>query len=90
MGGLCFLVNGNILCGVDRSKNGADRFMFRVGKDNEALALSKPGASIVDMGGKRLGGFVFVEVQACHGDALTEWLALALAYVGDMPKKAKR
>ncbi|MBK6897494.1 MAG: TfoX/Sxy family protein [Alphaproteobacteria bacterium] len=90
MGGLCFLVHGNMLCGVDRSKNGADRFMFRVGKDNEALALSKSGASIVDMGGKRLGGFVFVEAKACEGAALSEWLALALPYVGGLPKKPKR
>ena len=90
MGGLCFLVHGNMICGIDRSKNGVDRFMFRVGKDNEALALRLPGASIVDMGGKRIGGFIFVTAEACHGAALSKWLALATAYTDGLPKKIKR
>jgi hypothetical protein len=55
---------GNMLGGVDRTKAGTDRFMFRVGKDNEAEALRRPGAMIVDMGGRRLGGLVFVDAEA--------------------------
>jgi TfoX/Sxy family transcriptional regulator of competence genes len=87
MGGLCVLVNGNMLGGVDRAKNGRDRFMFRVGKDNEAEALTRPGATIVDMGGKRLGGLVFVDADACDNNALKKWLALALGFVGKLPGK---
>ena len=87
MGGLCVLVNGNMLGGVDRAKAGGDRFMFRVGKENEAEALRRPGASIVDMGGKRLGGLIFVEAEACGDPALRKWLALALGFVGKLPRK---
>jgi TfoX/Sxy family transcriptional regulator of competence genes len=87
MGGLCVLVHGNMLGGVDRSKAGSDRFMFRVGKDNEAEALGRPGATIVAMGGKRLGGLVFVDAEACDGGVLREWIALALGFVGNLPKK---
>jgi len=87
MGGLCVLVNGNMLGGVDRAKDGSDRFMFRVGKDNEAEALARPGAAIVDMGGKRLGGLVFVEADACDDEELKEWLALSLSFVGKLPRK---
>jgi hypothetical protein len=36
MGGLCLLVNGNMVGGIDRTKDGADRFMFRIGVDAEA------------------------------------------------------
>lgn len=36
-GGLCFLLNGNMLCGVHK-----DGGMARVGKDNEAAALELP------------------------------------------------
>ena len=61
--------------------------MFRVGKDNEAKALRRPGASIVDMGGKRLGGLVFVEVDACDHAMLKELIAMALGFVGRLPKK---
>ena len=45
MGGLCFLHNGNMIGGADRNKEGSGRFMFRVGKDNETEALSRPGAA---------------------------------------------
>lgn len=87
MGGLCVLVNGNMLGGVDRAKDGRDRFMFRVGKENEAEALRRPGATIVDMGGKRLGGLVFVEADACDDNALKAWLALSLGFAGKLPRK---
>ena len=87
MGGLCLLVNGNMIGGVDRTKDGTDRFMFRVGKANEARALARPGASAVEMGGRRFGGFVFVDVKACASRALTAWVAMALGYVRTLPKK---
>src|SRR5262245_44203490 len=78
MGGLCLLLNGNMIGGVDRTKDGAGRFMFRVGKENEAKALARPGASAVEMGGRRFGGFVFVDAQACTSRALTAWVEMGL------------
>ena len=87
MGGLCLLVNGNMIGGVDRTRAGQDRFMFRVGKDNEAEALLRPGASIVEMGGRRLGGLVFVDADACDDDALKHWIAMASGFVGRLPRK---
>jgi TfoX/Sxy family transcriptional regulator of competence genes len=87
MGGLCLLVNGNMLGGVDRTKDGADRFMFRVGTENESAALARTGASAVEMGGRRFRGFVFVDAQACNARALTSWVALALGYVKTLPGK---
>jgi hypothetical protein len=87
MGGTCFLMNGNMVCGADRGPSGLGRFMFRVGKTNEALALARPGASLVEMGGRRMGGFVFVEAQAAGAEALPDWVALARGYVETLPPK---
>lgn len=87
MGGVCFLLNGNMLGGADRTKAGDGRFMFRVGKDNEAEALKRPGASVMEQGGRRMGGLVFVEEAACDDAALKGWVALALDFVGNLPKK---
>jgi hypothetical protein len=87
MGGLCLLVNGNMIGGVDRTKDGADRFMFRVGKVNEAKALARPGATAVEMGGRRFGGFVFVDAKACASRALAAWIAMAVGHVRTLPKK---
>lgn len=87
MGGVCFLLDGNMLCGADRPKTGEGRFMFRVGKDNQADALARPGAQPMEMGGRRMNGFVFVEAEACDDAAMKEWISLALGFVGGLPPK---
>jgi len=87
MGGICFFVNGNMLGGADREKTGTGRFMFRVGKDNEAEALARPGASIMEQGGRRMGGLVFVAEDACDDNALCGWVALARNFVDTLPPK---
>jgi hypothetical protein len=46
-GGLCFLLNGNMLCGTYR-----DRGMFRVGKENAAAALALPHVAPMAMTGR--------------------------------------
>jgi TfoX/Sxy family transcriptional regulator of competence genes len=87
MGGICFFLDGNMIGGVDRSKSGEGRYMFRVGKDNEAEALRRPGAAVVEQGGRRMGGLVFVDEKACDAAALEDWLALALSFVSTLPPK---
>lgn len=89
MGGVCFLLDGNMIGGADRAKNGAGRFMFRVGKDNEAEALSRDGASIMEQGGRRMGGLVFVDEDACDDAALRNWISLSLSFVTTLPPKPK-
>ena len=51
--------------GADHTKEGAGCFMLRVGKDNEQEALARLGATIVEMGGRRMGGMIFVDENAC-------------------------
>ena len=46
-GGYCWMLNGNMLCGVE-----IGRFMLRVGKVLEAEALARPGASPMDITGR--------------------------------------
>ena len=87
-GGLCVLMNGNMLCGA--SGSGGDRFMFRVGKDREAEALARPGASPMDFTGRRMGGMVWVDPDSAIGTGLKDWVDLAAAFVGTLPDKVKR
>lgn len=65
MGGVCFFLHGNMLSGADRNKDGMRRLMFRVGKENMAEALARPGAAAMEMGGRTMGGFVFVDAESC-------------------------
>ncbi len=87
MGGVCFMLDGNMLGGADRQKTGLGRFMFRVGKDNEAEALLRPGATIMEQGGRRMTGLIFVDEDECNDEQLSNWIALALTFVGKLPPK---
>lgn len=87
MGGVCFLLDGNMIGGASRKKDGTRLFMFRVGKDNEAEALTRTGAVIVEMGGRRKGGMIWVDEEACDKDAMKGWVSLALSFVSTLPAK---
>jgi hypothetical protein len=84
-GGVCFLVNGNMLCGA--GKNG---YMIRVGKEGQAAAERLPGRRPVVMRGRAMAGFFWVDPDAIDGKALAAWLALAQAHVGALPPKAAK
>lgn len=79
------MLNGNMLCGVDRA-----RLMFRIGKDQAAEALSRAGASPMDITGKPMAGFVFVDPAQCDPRQIKSWIALAMNYVGALPEKKKK
>lgn len=87
MGGMCFMLNGNMIGGAHRMKTGEGRFMFRVGKDNHEAAQSRPGAMPMDFTGRVMRGFVFVDADACEDDLLKDWLSLALSFVSTLPAK---
>ena len=87
MGGLCFMLNGYMIGGADRTKEGLGRFLFRLGKDNEAGAQARPGAYIMEQGGRRMGGFVFVNEDDCSNKQLHGWIDLTLSFVGTLPPK---
>lgn len=82
-GGICFMLNGNMLCGVHKTGG-----MFRVGKDLEAQALAIPGAREMDFTQRRMPGFVEADDELYADDEnRRKILALAKSYVGAMPAK---
>jgi len=83
-GANAFMSNGNML--VAPMKDGS--LLVRVGKDGMDEALTQDGASIMDMGGRTMGGFVVVSGDALEEDfALGEWLDRARAFVNTLPPK---
>jgi len=84
-GGVCFLLNGNMLCGA--GKNG---YMIRTDRAREAEAAALPGGRPVVMQGRAMAGFYWVDPEACDAKALGRWLALAQDYVGKLPAKAEK
>ncbi len=81
-GGLCFFLNGNMLCGIETG-----RYMFRVGKEREPEALGRPGATAMLLNGRRMGGLVWVAAAVCDVEGLHTWLDLAMAFAGSLPAK---
>ena len=85
-GGICFTLNGNMLVGT--MKDG--ELLARVGDEQEAAALARPGARRMNFTGREMKGFLMVASDALDDQALREWISLASAYVGPLPPKAKK
>ncbi len=82
-GGLCFLLNGNMLCGVHK-----DGGMARVGKEHESAALKLRGVAPLSFIGRPMGGLVEMTEAALMDDQIrSTLLALAKDFVGEMPAK---
>lgn len=82
-GGFCFMLNGNMLCGVHE-----DGGMARVGKESEALALAIDGVEPLSFTGRRMGGMVEFDEQAlAKKNTRDAVLALAREFVGGLPAK---
>ncbi|MGH8690769.1 MAG: TfoX/Sxy family protein [Burkholderiales bacterium] len=82
MGGVCFLLRQHMLCGT--AKQG---YLFRVGNEQDAEALARPGATTLAFTGPRKRGFVWVDPEGCDARALKGWIALAERYVASLPPK---
>ena len=87
MGGVCFLLNGNMIGGADRAKDGEGRFMFRVGKPNMETADALPGGKPMVQGGRTLSGLYFVSEEGCDEATFAAWLSLALSFAETLPPK---
>ena len=81
-GGLCFLLYGNMICGITK-----DHAMYRPGKDREAEALAA-GAQPLSFTGRKMGGMVEIDLGAFEDAALRANLtALSLANAASLPPK---
>ena len=84
-GGICFMLFGNMLCGVVDNK-----LMARVGKDNYLELLKKKYADPMDFTGKPMKGMLYVYAGGIKTKKdLQFWLDQCLAFVEPLPKKKK-
>ena len=82
-GGLCWMLDGNMLCGVH-----AGGAMFRVGKVREEAALSVEGAAPMAFTGRPMGGMVDADPGLMADDARRgRLMALALENARGLPPK---
>lgn len=82
-GGIGFMLNGNLLVGA--SKRG---LLLRVGKDAQSQALARPGTRPMEMRGRTMEGYVYVDPPVAPG-AVREWVEMARAFVRTLSPKVK-
>ena len=73
-GGICFTLNGNMLVGT--MKDG--ELLARVGDEQEAAALARPGARRMNFTGREMKGFIMVA-----SDALDDRSAARMDFAGE-------
>ena len=83
VGGLSFLVNGHMCCGVT-----GPALMVRVGADGRGQALGEPYVRPMEFAGRALSGFVCVDPAGfAADDELARWVQRGLDFVSGLPAK---
>jgi len=82
-GGFCFLLNGNMLCGINGHK-----LMVRVGQQNYEFALKQKHVTEMDFTGKPLKGMIYVLPDGMkRKDSLKKWVNMCIEFVSTLEKK---
>jgi len=82
MGGLCFMVDSKITCGIhyDKKKE-TDLLMARVGLDNYIALLEKDHVMPMDFTGRPMKGYVFILPEGYDNDEDLEfWIERVLEF----------
>src|SRR5215813_1178168 len=87
MGGLCFMLRGNMCCAV----SGRGGLLIRVGPDAPASIFSEPNVAPVEMRGRVMTGYIRLAPDGYETMAgLKKWVTRATDFVATLPKKAKK
>jgi len=82
-GGIAFLLNGHMTCGVNK-----ESLMLRLGNEDAAKALTEPHARPMDFTGKPLKSMVYIDPAGYRSDAdLLHWVSRALKFAKSLPPK---
>jgi len=82
-GGLCFLRNGNICCGVWK-----EFLILRLGLAEALRALEEPGVRPFDITGRPMKGWVMVAADEVQDEEICgEWIERAHRFVRTLPTK---
>jgi TfoX/Sxy family transcriptional regulator of competence genes len=85
MGGLCYLVEGKMLCGIV-----GDQLMARINPEIYQDSLKRDGVNEMNFTGRAMQGYVFVDPEAIdREDDLEYWLNLCLEF-NPLAKSSKK
>lgn len=82
-GGLAFLLNGNMCCGVHGRE-----LIVRLGPEKTDRALAELHTRICDLSGRPMKGWTLVETAGLVDErALAKWLRMGIDYAAQLSKK---
>ena len=82
-GGICFMVNGNMACGVT-----GDELMVRLDAADAEHAKLEHGVREMDFTGRPMRNMIFVEPDRIADDAgLAEWVDAGADHAASLPPK---
>lgn len=82
-GGLCFLLHGNMACGLVR-----DLLIVRVGPAAYAAALAEPHAALFDLTGRPMTGWVQVAQAGLQSEVeLSAWVQKGIDFACSLQPK---
>lgn len=83
-GGTCFLLHGNMVSGISKRQA-----MYRVGKARETEALAVTGTAPMIHGGRRMGGFVDLDLGTFGEDPASRatLTGMAVGHAATLPPK---
>ena len=82
-GGVCFLLNRNMLVAVWN-----DSLIARLGVEQAEIALTEPDIREMDLTGRPMKGWIIVGQDGIDSDQqLTRWIDLSLTFVRTLPAK---
>ncbi len=86
MGGLCFMLSGNMCCGVT-----GEALMIRVGPEAYPQWVGTPDVLPLEFAGRQPKGFVLVAPHGYRTDeAFVKWIQRSIDFASTLPvKKAK-
>lgn len=86
-GGLCFMVDGHMTCGVSHTGS----LLLRVGPTAHPSLVSRPHARPMTFTGRSLTGFLYLDPPAYRTDAqLSRWLTHALSFIATLPRRVAK
>ncbi len=81
-GGLAFMLDGHMLCGVMK-----ESVMLRLGPDAAERALNHPRVRPMDFTGRPMTGMVYVDPDGLDDGDLRRWIAQAADFTRSLPPK---
>jgi hypothetical protein len=82
-GGVAFLLNGNMCCGLH-----GEELIVRLDPEETDQALASPHTRIFDMTGRPMKGWILVEPAGlAKKDALAKWVGVGVDYAASLPAK---